>query len=152
MRKVRVLCGTNWIKFAWSLVLKALPCPRPLVEGLVPRISEFDPRRGGVRVVIGKMAWADFFPSTSVFPCQCHSTSVPYSSSLTCFFLTRTNGQNLGTFHKKCFFFGNRGTLHRAVFLNRRARPGTGPWHQLYRAAIGSPGICHFSFLRIFHE
>jgi len=24
--------------------------------------------------------------------------------------------------------------------------PGTGPWHQLYRAARGS-GICHFSFL-----
>jgi hypothetical protein len=27
-------------------------------------------------------------------------------------------------------------------------RPGTGPWHQLYRAAR----ICHFSFLSIFHE
>ena len=30
--------------------------------------------------------------------------------------------------------------------------PGTGPWHQLYQAARSSPGICHFSFLRIFHE
>ena len=30
--------------------------------------------------------------------------------------------------------------------------PSTGPWHQLYRAARGSPGICHFSFLSIFHE
>jgi len=28
----------------------------------------------------------------------------------------------------------------------------TGPWHQLYRATRGSPGICHFSFLSIFHE
>ena len=27
-----------------------------------------------------------------------------------------------------------------------------GPWHQLYRATRGSVGICHFSFLRIFHE
>ena len=27
-----------------------------------------------------------------------------------------------------------------------------GPWHQLYRAARGSPVICHFSFLSIFHE
>ena len=27
-----------------------------------------------------------------------------------------------------------------------------GSWHQLYRAARGSPGICHFSFLSIFHE
>jgi len=26
------------------------------------------------------------------------------------------------------------------------------PWHQLYRAARGSPGICHFSFLSNFHE
>jgi len=25
-----------------------------------------------------------------------------------------------------------------------------GPWQQLYRAARGSPGICHFNFLRIF--
>jgi hypothetical protein len=30
--------------------------------------------------------------------------------------------------------------------------PGTGPWHQLYRAARRSPGICHFMFLSIFHE
>ena len=27
-----------------------------------------------------------------------------------------------------------------------------GPCHQLHRAARGSPGICHFSFLSIFHE
>jgi len=27
-----------------------------------------------------------------------------------------------------------------------------GPWHQLYRAARGSPGICHFSFLSDFHK
>ena len=33
-----------------------------------------------------------------------------------------------------------------------RPRSGTGPWHQLCRAARGSPGICHFSFLRTFHE
>jgi len=31
-------------------------------------------------------------------------------------------------------------------------RPGTRPWHQLYRAARRSPGICHFSFLSNFHE
>jgi len=33
-----------------------------------------------------------------------------------------------------------------------RPRAGTGPWHQLYRVARGSPGICHFSFLNSFHE
>jgi hypothetical protein len=37
-------------------------------------------------------------------------------------------------------------------FLNARPPSGTGPWHQLYRAARGSPGICRFSFLSIFHE
>jgi len=37
-------------------------------------------------------------------------------------------------------------------FSTAGPRPGTGPWHELYRAARGSPGICHFSFLSIFHE
>ena len=37
-------------------------------------------------------------------------------------------------------------------FSTAGPRPGTGPWHQLYRAARGSLGICHFSFLSIFHE
>jgi len=32
-------------------------------------------------------------------------------------------------------------------FSTAGPRPSTGPWHQLYRAARGSPGICHFSFL-----
>ena len=36
-------------------------------------------------------------------------------------------------------------------FSTAGPRPGTGPWHQLYRAARGSPGICHFSFLSNFH-
>jgi len=29
-------------------------------------------------------------------------------------------------------------------FSTARPRPGTGPWHQLYWAARGSPGICHW--------
>jgi len=37
-------------------------------------------------------------------------------------------------------------------FSTAGPRPGTGPRHQLYRAARGSPGICHFNFLRNFHE
>jgi len=32
-------------------------------------------------------------------------------------------------------------------FSTAGPRPGTGPWHQVYRTARGSPGICHFSFL-----
>jgi len=37
-------------------------------------------------------------------------------------------------------------------FSTAGPRPGTGPWHQLHRAARGSAGICHFSFLNNFHE
>ena len=37
-------------------------------------------------------------------------------------------------------------------FSNAGPRSGTGTWHQLYRAARGSTGICHFSFLSNFHE
>ena len=37
-------------------------------------------------------------------------------------------------------------------FSTAGTRPGTGPWQQLYRAVRGSPGICHFSFLRNFYE
>ena len=40
----------------------------------------------------------------------------------------------------------------RQCFSSTGPRPGTGPWHQLYRAARGSPGFCHFSFLSSFHE
>jgi len=35
-------------------------------------------------------------------------------------------------------------------FSTAGPRPGTGTWHQFYRVARGSPGICHFSFLIIF--
>ena len=35
-------------------------------------------------------------------------------------------------------------------FSTAGPRPGTGPLHQLYRAARGSPGICHFCFLSNF--
>ena len=41
--------------------------------------------------------------------------------------------------------------LHQC-FSTAGPRPGTRPWHPLYRAMSGSPGICHFSFLSIFQE
>jgi hypothetical protein len=37
-------------------------------------------------------------------------------------------------------------------FSTAGSQPGTGSWHQIYRDARGSPGICHFIFLSIFHE
>jgi hypothetical protein len=38
------------------------------------------------------------------------------------------------------------------LFLNRRAAARYRALVSIYRAVRGSPGICHFSFLSIFHE
>jgi len=46
----------------------------------------------------------------------------------------------------KEFSFYSR-TVLQQYFSTAGPRPGTGPWHQLHRAAWGSAGICHFSFL-----
>ena len=43
-------------------------------------------------------------------------------------------------------------TPHLFTYQLRQHFSTAGPWHQSYRAARGSPGICHFSFLSIFHE
>jgi hypothetical protein len=40
-------------------------------------------------------------------------------------------------------------SLHQC-FSTAETLSGTGPWHQFYRAARGSPGSCHFSVLSIF--
>jgi hypothetical protein len=55
-----------------------VPWLRRLVAGLAPRKPGFDPRSVPVRSVVNRVALGQ------VFPCQCHSTSVPYSSSPTC--------------------------------------------------------------------
>jgi hypothetical protein len=51
----------------------------------------------------------------------------------------------------KLYVLLDKSTLGRC-FATGGPRPGTGPWHQLCRTMRGSPGICHFSFLSIFHE
>jgi len=50
------------------------------------------------------------------------------------------------------YFVMNEGSCLGQCFSTAGPQPGTGPWHQLYGAAKGSPGICHFSFLSIFRE
>jgi len=50
-----------------------------------------------------------FTPSTSVLPCQYHSTNALYSYSPTCFSYRITNVRRLGTFSKQEWSFGNRG-------------------------------------------
>jgi hypothetical protein len=50
----------------------------------------------------------------------------------------------------RCVFFMVK--ILNQCFSTAGPRPGTGSWHQLFRAARGSPGICHFSFLSIFRE
>jgi len=51
----------------------------------------------------------------------------------------------------KALYFKRMSTLDQC-FSTAGPRPGTGPWHQLYRAIRGSPGICYFGFLSSFHE
>ena len=48
--------------------------------------------------------------------------------------------------------YGGQHVFLGQCFSTAGPRPGTGTWHQLYRAASGSTGLCHFSFLSIFHE
>ena len=48
--------------------------------------------------------------------------------------------------------FGDRTSIYEAASRLEQRFSTTGPWHRLYRAARGSPGICHFSFLSNFHE
>jgi hypothetical protein len=62
-----------------------------------------------------------------------------HGSTLNCLFDTVVNMQSLQC--RPVFGFSTAGP-----------RAGTGPWHQLNRVARGFPGICHFSFLSIFHE
>jgi hypothetical protein len=47
---------------------------------------------------------------------------------------------------------GTTKDLLEQCFSTPGQRHGTGTWHQLYRAARGSPGSCHFSLISIFHE
>ena len=53
-----------------------------------------------------------FFPITSDFPCQYHSTNAPYSSPSTCLLLPEGKRAKPGNPNKQCCF-GNRGTLYR---------------------------------------
>ena len=53
------------------------------------------------------------------------------------------------TQYRLCNVVYLRGSIYQC-FSTAGPRPGTGSWHQLYRAARGSLGICHFSFLSIF--
>jgi len=78
-----------------------------------------------------------FSPSSWVLPCQYHSVSAAYSSRAA--LMRRICGRRFRKPLDQCFSTAG-------------LRPGTGPWHQLYRPARGSPGICHFSFLSVFHE
>ena len=79
--------------------------PPRLVEGLVPQISEFDSRPGGVRVFLGKMALVHIFIRTLRFSPVIVIPTVFDTHPHLHVSLRRTNGQNVGTNHKKYFFF-----------------------------------------------
>ena len=84
---------------------------------------------------------------TLVIPVSCKVKSninVPYIVIIAGFLAYE---KTLDEVRRKLLF----GTV-KQCFSTAGPRPGTGPWHQLYRAARDSPGIGHFSFLSIFHE
>jgi hypothetical protein len=54
-----------------------------------------------------------FSPSTSIFPCQYHSKSVPYSSSSTCYCFQKNKRAKPG--NKQCSF-GNRRVEQKITF------------------------------------
>jgi len=45
----------------------------------------------------------------------------------------------VNTFRRNSYMY-----LLEQCFSTAGPQPGTGPWHQLYRGARDSPGICHF--------
>ena len=61
----------------WSFCVS--PCLRQSAVGLSPRWPNFDPRSVHMRFMVDKVAlWQVSSPSTSVFPCQYHSTYHPH--------------------------------------------------------------------------
>jgi len=85
------------------------------------------------------------------FQINARSGEVPVKSEKTCH-MTRRNWDSrffLGIILRRVCYCG---CSSQQRFSTAGPRSGTGPWHQLYRAAKGYPGICHFSFLSNFHE
>jgi hypothetical protein len=68
--------------------------------------------------------------------------------------LLKRGAANMHYIWNKCLFilFQKTVCIVKQCLSTAGPRPGTGPWQQLDRAARGSPGICHFSFLSNFHE
>jgi hypothetical protein len=86
--EVKLCIGFRWI----SVLKEVVPWLRWFVADIWPWRPGFDPASVRLRFV-----GMEFSPSTSVFPCQCHSTNAPYWSSST------------------CCFCGSRGTLNRKL-------------------------------------
>jgi hypothetical protein len=61
-----------------------------------------------------------FSPSTSLLPCQYHSTNVLHTHLHLHVVLSRTNQRNLGNFQKQCYF-GSQGVLEMKGTFTRSA-------------------------------
>jgi hypothetical protein len=131
-----------------------MPWLRLLVTGLLWWSRGFDPRSVHVSFVCHKMAVGRFCPSTSVFPCQYHSTNAPYSSSSAyCPYQTQT-GPSLGIYHKRSSFRslepldGKLPPLFSVKFCNF-------PWKCTERCRLGVSVIffkCRSHFTHLFNH
>jgi hypothetical protein len=78
----------------------------------------FDLRSVRVRFVVNKVALGHIFLlSASLFPCQYHSTIVPYSSSSTCCSYQKDKERNLGLFQKAMLFRKSGSVGRKSVFI-----------------------------------
>jgi len=78
--------------------------------------------------------------------------TVPMSIIRSFFYCTYSNGVR----HTIYLFVKFQYDIYQC-FTSAGPRPGTGPWHQLYRAARYSPGIenkfkCNFIFINMLHS
>ena len=112
------LCVSLSLSLSLSLLAfnQSVPWLRRSVACLSLRRPGFDPSQSMSHLWCAKWHCDKLLSSTSISPCQYHSTNAPYVSSSTCCCTKRTNGRSVENFHTK-FSFGKRGAVWKILSL-----------------------------------